>query len=247
MSSTIHDSARGQPPPIANYWLNKKVMSINKVRTEAIYVQSSSETLAAADNTPVPITVLTTDVVGKVPIVLAEISVQINVEARIDFPEPAAEIKSIDNRLKVTKCQLIQNTKTLFIEGVIGKNIYYIKKSAVNMDGYCESAKHCSVDIPFKCVTPVVFNGCEPAPVIPTTTTVLENTPYFSQISTEYFNQMPYCELVSSRIVDFAEYTKPVRKKTIHFKSCKEKMSISLTVRVLQSLQAAIPAQDITD
>ena len=243
MTSLIDKKEQGQPPPIDNYWLNKKGAGISKVRTTATCVLSSAETLAASSNTPFPITVLTTDVAGKVPIILAELTVQLNIEARIDLSEPATEIRNIDNRLRVTKCQLIENTNVLFIEGLIGKKIYYMIKKTANMDGNCESMKHCSVDVPFKCATPVAFNGCEPAPVIPATATVLENSPYFSQISTEYFNQKSYCELVSSTIVDFAEYAKPVRKNVSQYKSCEDKMAISIAVRLLQGFQVAIPAQ----
>lgn len=228
-------------------------------------------------NNPVPLDPLLTGAVVKVPAVLAELTVQFNVNATIDLPETVTEIKYINKRLKVTQCLLLQNTNMLFIEGFVRKNIQYATKKCATSEGVCGDIRHCTVDVPFKCTTPLTFNGLDPLPVIPTSRTGFEyladfdvKGPQFSnkdqlqtgdftefnQISTEFFNELPYCELISSRIVEFDEFLNPrfigqekdyydqeinVPFEEIEFKSIKEKMVIFLTLKVLQNRQVAIP------
>ncbi len=236
-------------------------------------------------NTPVDIEPLVTGAVVKVPAVLAELTVQFNVNSIIDLPEPATEIKSIGKRLKITQCLLLQNTNMLFIEGFVRKNIQYATRKCSNSEGTCGDIRHCSVDVPFKCSTAVTFNGLEPLPVIPGSTTGfeylanfdiegpqfgnkdhLQTADYteFNQISTEYFNELPFCELISSRIVEFDEFLNPkflakekfygdkkekiccdkksdVPFEEIEFCSLQEKMVIFLTLKVLQNRQVAVP------
>ena len=236
-------------------------------------------------NTPVEINPLLTGAVVKVPAVLAEFTVQFNVNSTIDLPEPVTEIKSIGKRLKITQCLLLQNTNMLFIEGYVRKNIQYATRKCSNSEGVCGDIRHCSVDVPFKCATPVTFNGLEPLPVIPGSTKGFEylaefdvegpqfankdrlqtaDFTEFNQISTEFFNELPFCELISSRIVEFDEFLDPrflakekyygdkkdkiccdkiakVPFEEIEFCSIKEKMVIFLTLKVLQNRQVAIP------
>lgn len=70
----------------------------------------------------------------------------------------------------------------------------------------------------------------------------------FNQISTEFFNELPFCELISSRIVEFDEYInrekllgKKVPFEGKEFFSIEEKMVISLTLKILQNRQVAVP------
>jgi hypothetical protein len=77
------------------------------------------------DNTPVSIAALGSGSVAKVPVVLAQLTVQANVNSVITLPEYAFEIKRIKKNLKITQCLLIQDTNILFIKGFIRKNIEY--------------------------------------------------------------------------------------------------------------------------
>lgn len=218
---------------------------------------------------PTAINPLLTGAVAKVPVVLAELTVQINVNSIIDLPEYAWEIKNIKKHLKITQCLLLQDTNVLFIKGYVRKNIDYTTRSCSNSQGICGDIKHCTVDVPFSCTTPVFFNGV--APLAPISRTASEfqyfreqdlsgpgfadkdkllsgDLSEFNQISTEYFNELPFCELISSRIVEFDEqlnrispegYKVPVGEKK--FKSIEEKMVIFLTLKLLQKRQVAIP------
>jgi len=218
---------------------------------------------------PTAINPLLTGAVAKVPVVLAELTVQINVNSIIDLPEYAWEIKNIKKHLKITQCLLLQDTNVLFIKGYVRKNIDYTTRSCSSSQGICGDIKHCTVDVPFSCTTPVFFNGVAPLAPIARTASEFQylreqdisgpgfadkdkllsgDLSEFNQISTEYFNELPFCELISSRIVEFDEqlnrispegYKVPVGEKK--FKSIEEKMVIFLTLKLLQKRQVAIP------
>lgn len=240
-----------------------------KDRPKPVCVNVTGGEIVECVNTPFPIEAITTGAVAKVPVVLAELTVQFNVNSVIDLPEPAIEIKNIKKRLKITQCILLQNTNMLFIEGFVRKNIDFSTRKCSTEEGICGDIRHCTVDIPFKCATPVTFNGMDPLPVIPTSTSEFEyfkkqdltgpqfadknellsgDLSEFNQISTEFFNELPFCELISSRIVQFDEYLNPmppakdkVPFEEREFKSIEEKMVIYLTLKILQNKQVAIP------
>ncbi len=242
--------------------------------------------IVECDNNPVPIDAITTGAVAKIPVVLAEFRVQFNVDTIIELPEPALEIKDIKKRLKIVQCILLQNTNMLFIKGFVRKNIDYSTRKCSNSEGICGDIRHCTVDIPFKCTTPVTFNGIEPLPVVPTSRSEFEyfkrqdlkgpqfadkdellsgDLSEFNQTSTEFFNELPFCELISSRIVEFDEFINPLKlsdakenfkKDSLkkdgfkapfeerEFKKIEEKMVIFLTLKLLQNRQVAIGAFD---
>lgn len=246
---------------------NAQVTSIKPAKPNCATVTGG--TAGDCVNTPAPILPLVTGAVAKIPVVLAELTLQVNVNSIIDLPEYAWEIKDIKKHLKITQCLLIQDTNMLFIKGYVRKNIQYATRSCSNSQGFCGDIKHCTVDVPFSCTTPVFFNGIAPLSPVPRTSVEFEylrqqnlhgpqfadkdhlmsgDMSEFNQISTEYFNELPYCELISSRIVEFDEqlgrvhhdyYKMPYDEK--QFKSIEEKMVIFLTLKVLQNRQVAIP------
>ena len=224
-------------------------------------------------NTPTTITGLTAGVIAKIPVVLAELTLQINVDSIIELPECAYEIKDIKKHLKITQCLLLQNTNMLFIKGFIRKNIQYATRCCSNESGFCGDIKHCTIDIPFKCTTPITFNGIAPETVINRTSSEFEylreqnifgpkfaekdkllsgDMSEFNQESTEYFNELPFCELISSRIIEFDEFLNPTHPQKTkmpfeekQFKKIEEKMVIFLTLKILQKRQVAIPPASI--
>jgi len=219
-------------------------------------------------NTPADIAAITAAVVAKIPVVLAELTIRVNMNSIITLPEPAIEIKQIKKRVKVTQCILLQDTNILFIKGFVRKNIDYATRSCSTTEGVCGDLRHCVIDVPFSCTTPVVFNGTPPAPLVTNTVTEFEyfrdenlsgprfadkdrllsgDISEFNQISTEFYNELPYCELISSRIVEFDEYlnrrvlpgvTLPFEER--FFNEIEEKMVIFLTLKLLQKRQVAV-------
>lgn len=221
-------------------------------------------------NTPEPLTPWVAGAVAKVPVVLAELTVQINMDSIIKLPEPAYEIKNIKKRVKITQCLLLQDTNVLFLRGFVRKNIDYSTRTCSTDEGFCGDIRHCTIDVPFNCTTPVVFNGTPP--LVPPLNTSDEFQYFnveedlgpdfadkdallsgdfseFNQISTEFFTERPFCELISSRIVEFDEFVG--RKRPDHkidlpfeerfFTEIEEKMVVFLTLKLLQKRQVAIP------
>ncbi|MDD2401793.1 MAG: hypothetical protein PHI90_09035 [Clostridia bacterium] len=239
-------------------------------------VSVKANTLSDCVNNTVTIDALLTGAVVKVPMVLAELNLQINVDSIISLPEAALEIKDIKKNLKITQCLLLQDTNMLFIRGCVRKNIDYATKgTCFNTSGICGDIRHCTVDVPFNCTTAVDFNGIQPlSPIIGTSeefkyfkTQDLNGADFsekskllsgdlteFNQINTEYYNELPYCELIQSRMVEFDEYLNPTHPScsTVPFEEkefCKieEKMVIYLTVKLLQNRQIAVPPLCTTD
>lgn len=233
-------------------------------------------------STTVPITALTTGAVAKIPVTLAQLTVQVNMDSVITLPELALEIKNINKSIKVTQCLLLLdpvndtngngngNSPTLLsIKGYIRKNIDYSTRLCSNKEGVCGDIRHCTVDVPFSCMTPVTFNGA--LPVLPQVNTTAEfeffrrqklhgpgfaekdhllsgDLSEYNQVSQEFFTELPFCELISARIVEYDEYLNrkhscdtylPFEER--EFRQIEEKMVLFITLKVLQNQQVVIP------
>ncbi|ARI78656.1 CsxC family protein [Halobacillus mangrovi] len=152
----------------------------------------------------------------------------------------------------------------LFLEGYVRKNIQYASPCH-NDKGECVSAelKSLTVKIPFKCFTQVTL---EVDAILPVTNTRSEfdffraqdlgkgfpekdkflssDISQFHQASTGYYNDLPFCELVSHDIIEWDEATdrksinggygddSPVDEGFFHHMV--EKMTLTFRVRVLQ-------------
>ena len=170
-------------------------------------------------------------IVTKVPVVLAELTIQIDTVAEITFPEPVLEIKDVKKRVKITQCRLLLPTNKLFIKGFVRKNIQYASPSQDiqgNSATSISSDLHSyTVDIPFETITeikkyiskPVLpkvnhreefdFFVSRPLPSgYPEKDEVLtSDLSQFHQESEQYYNELPFCELISSRIIEWDEAT----------------------------------------
>jgi len=237
------------------------------VKKQVVDVKATTEPLC--DNTPVAPAPITAAVV-KVPVVLAELAVQINVDAKINLPEPAIEIKRVGKRLKVVQCRLIPSfvggPSKLFLRGFIRKNIEYATRKFSNKEGICGEIAHCTVDVPWSCVTAITEFVTAPAPTFLNNANEFEylveqdlgpkfpakdklasgDLTEFNQFSTEFFNELPFCELISATITEFDEAlnrrdpygVNPFEE--FEFTSIQEKIVIDLTLKVLQKQQVAI-------
>ncbi len=236
---------------------------------QSLCVDVESNVLDSCTNTPVTPIGISTGVVAKIPVVLAELTVQFHVGALIHLPERALEVKNIKKRIKITQCMLLQPTNVLFIKGFIRKNIDYSTGACANMKGVCGELHHCTVDVPFECSTPICFST-PPAELAVNSSAEFEyfkvsdlpnkhfaekdkllagDLSEFNQIIVENFNELPFCELISARIFEFDEFIGrhrshdeelPFEEK--FFKKIEEKMVIELKVKVLQNRQVRIPA-----
>lgn len=107
---------------------------------------------------------------AKIPVVLAEKEVQIDVEACIDIKDDFFEIKRIKKNVFLTQCKLLPNSGQkdcdgrlvsgkLFLKGFVEKNIEYATieecEDAQVKNGFI---KHATATVPFHCVTEVFFD-----------------------------------------------------------------------------------------
>ncbi|AQS58826.1 CsxC family protein [Desulforamulus ferrireducens] len=160
-------------------------------------------------------------------------------------------------------------TGTLFLKGFVRKNIEYATRGCSTLEGVCGDIRHCTVDVPFSCTTAVPFtNGALPFTPIANTRTEFEffrkqRLPHnagfsekdhllsgdfseYNQVSEEFFTELPFCELISARIVEYDEFLNrsqpcgPVPFEEREFTKIEEKMVISLVLQVLQNQPVVI-------
>lgn len=137
-----------------------------------------SKTLTVCPSVPVtPSVIPENPIVAKIPVVLSESNIQIDVEANIWLKKPALEIKRIKKDVVLTQAKLLPfasfyNQETgefeggkLFLKGYILKNIEYATVEYTDgcyhyEDGkaVCGDIVHATVKVPFHCVTEVVYN-----------------------------------------------------------------------------------------
>lgn len=203
-----------------------------------------TETLSECQNVPV----LKTGV-AKVPVVLAEFTVQIDIESKIKLAEQALEIKRIIKNVFLTQCKLIDRTNKVFLKGFVRKNIEYATVDCVSKTAICGDIKHLTVHVPFQCMTEVEDLRHVDSNFNPTTETIS----FFDDknigtdlkekdlISEEFFNEKVYCELISVRIFE-ADIVEECEKVEFHpmehvFETFIEKEVIYLTIKLLQNQQ----------
>ena len=238
-------------------------------------VSVSTSTVANCESTlTTDTTVITAGALAKLPIVLAQFQVQLNINAKITLPQAALEIKEILSSTKLTQSLLllepdvVSETGNLFLKGFIRKNITYATPGCANESGICGDLRHCTVDIPFACTTTVTYDTL---PIPPLSNSAAEfqffrkqelndakfaekdyllsaDMSEYNQVSIEYFNELPYCELVSSKIVQYDEFLNrtalnkeaPFEEKV--FNDIEEKIVLTLTLRLLQKQLVQIPS-----
>ncbi|WP_096186486.1 CsxC family protein [Evansella halocellulosilytica] len=212
----------------------------------------------------------------KSPVVLAETTVQIDLNTTIKFPEPVLEIKDIKKNLKLTQCRLLLPTKKLFLSGFVRKNIQYASPKYGSPHSVISNIRSITKDVPFSAVAEVDFIKEPKFSVQPDrneftffTTSPLPkgfaqkeelmsgDLSQFDQISGENFNELPFCELVSSRFFEMdSALDRKMGKVSNHrgeciqapfeegtFTSVEEKMVLELTLKVLQNQQVRVDSK----
>lgn len=160
----------------------------------------------------------------------------------------------------------------LFLKGFVRKNIQYATPLAGTNSARCVSSelRSLTVDVPFECVTTLgtPTNPFLNPPQLPFLNTRSEfdffraqnlgegfpekdqllssDLSQFHQVSSQFYNELPFCELISSNIVEWDESVdrmplpgnKPFEEGT--FRNIVEKMFLQFTVKVLQYQQINI-------
>jgi hypothetical protein len=223
-------------------------------------------------NTPVSPHVINAFPFVKVPVVLGETTVQIDLDSTITFPEPVLEIKQIKKNLKLVQCRLLLPTNKLFLKGFVRKNIQYATPKTGGKDFVSSTIHSLTVDVPFQVVTRLdflsspdfksnpmtsefkYFNASPLPQGFPSKEKLLSGDfSEHNQISEEVFNELPFCELLSSKFIEYDEalnrkmgsvsgfagqINAPFEEGT--FTELEEKMVIEVTLKVLQNQQVHI-------
>ena len=199
----------------------------------------------------------------KVPVLLQKLAVQIPTDAKIEFPEceNVLEIKDIKKRVFLSQCKLINDpgndTGSIFISGYVRKNIQYASNPINCSPNEIQTTlKSLTVNVPFECYSTIegfltkpvgpFFNSREEFNFMISTSLptgypekdelLSDDLSQFNQQSTEYFNEIPYCELVKADIIAFdhslnrkpGKIIKPVQEKEIHMEcTCVAKEEVS--------------------
>ncbi|MBD1381945.1 CsxC family protein [Metabacillus arenae] len=209
-------------------------------------------------------------IITKVPVVLAELSIQVNLDTIIKFPEPVLEIKDVKKRIKLTQCRLLLPTNKLFVKGFVRKNIQYAspcKEIEGNTKKSIASDLHSyTVDVPFQCITEI--KKFLTKPIMPEVNDRKEfdffvskplssgfpekdelltsDLSQFHQESTQFYNELPFCELVSSKIIEWDEAIDRVTLPNDspigegYFSKIEEKMVVDFKLKVLQNQQLRV-------
>ncbi|WLR52649.1 DUF3794 domain-containing protein [Bacillus tianshenii] len=160
----------------------------------------------------------------KVPVVLSETKVQIDMDATIKFPEPVLEIKEVKKNLKVTQCRLLLPTNKLFIKGFVRKNIQYATPKYSDRNSVVSNIRSLTIDLPFSTVTEIDYINPPqfeknpdrrdftyfrthklPQGFSDKDQLLSGDLSQFDQISGETFNELPYCELLHSNFIEYDE------------------------------------------
>jgi hypothetical protein len=203
----------------------------------------SAQTLCLSDGDNIIPDGINGPVVVKVPVVLAQKNIQIDIEAELKLKEPFFEIKRIKKTVFLTQCKLlplsgrikdgVPVTGKLFISGYVRKNIEYATADCVDKKVISGRIAHTTVDVPFTTVTEVLYA------VTPLVNITVGDTTTFAET--------PYCELEAVRIIeedllrDPMDY--PTNGKIKVYNKIIEKMVVYINVKVLQVQQVNIGSQ----
>lgn len=209
-------------------------------------------------------------IVVKIPVVLAETEIQIDVEAELKLKEPFYEIKRIKKNVYLTQCTLLPRSGRivdgvltsgkLFISGFVRKNIEYATADCEGDKGISGRISHTTIDTKFTAVTEVqyVLPPTINAHGVQTEIDLLSGSTHHDckditmgkslcELSFEentIFTEKPYCELVSVRIIEADLNSDPIKHPTKLYNKIVEKMVIYVTVKLLQLQQVNISIDD---
>ena len=225
-------------------------------------IEWEEEPTVNCPNKEVEIISLTSGVIAKIPVVLAALTVRINISSLIELSEPIFQIKEIIKKVNIDQCTLMQDINTLFIKGYINKDISCYTASSSKNDEIYGEVQNFTVKVPFRCTTHVNYNIMKPEEAIKSTIkefkyiinsenlindTENDESNLINQVVTEYYNESPYCEIVSSTIVETERLIESKNnqidlEQRQRFHAIEGEGIINITIRVLQKKLVSIPS-----
>jgi hypothetical protein len=244
---------------------------VNKCTIESCKTTVSSETLPLCENSSHTSELTTGPVTVKMPVVLKECTITLNVQSSLKLEDTVLEIKHIRKNAYLNQCKLIPNSENdkpntgiLFLSGFIRKNIEYSTKEHNDKGVLNGKLKHATVNVPFKCTTRITFdtppkfkttNPQEEVEILQTNIKVCN--PCEEEITgrdireqsfrlIEFFNEKVFCELISAEFVEFDILENQTNKECKSpleqtFHNITEKVVLFLTIKLLQNQNVVIP------
>lgn len=196
----------------------------------------------------------------KMPVVLAERTIQIVVEANIPLKPPAVEIKRVLKDVFLKQCKLVpvefepmdcmnvrQVTRAkLFVEGYIRKNIEY-------STGECNGNLQDRIaNVPFSGFADLTESDFMTLPILGSSagsrsqfinpknnhSPRLDKTFFENSV---FYNEQPYCELIRADFYELDFASCPTYPNQT-FDTLREKIVLDLTLKVLQEQQVQVAA-----
>ncbi|WP_338473098.1 hypothetical protein R4Z10_10455 [Niallia sp. XMNu-256] len=179
-------------------------------------------------------------------VIIAEVPLHVSVEADIELPHAANDIKNIRKNVHLTQCKAIpiprekgevSNELNLFIEGFVHKNIQFTES--------CNSiVRDFAVNIPFKCfkrikgVNDLMISTSQKSSQVDEIREIDHdgmgsNRCSFGSFTFEAFNEPVKCRLMRAEITEM-EFPHNFDCDG-HFNMLTEKMSLELLVRLTQT------------
>ncbi|RMD03272.1 hypothetical protein D9O40_03800 [Clostridium autoethanogenum] len=178
----------------------------------------------------------------RVPVIISEPSVRMNIENTVTFSKPVAYIKSIRRTILITQCNLIPDIGKLFLSGIIKKSIEYSESMIDNTDLMDGQIRNIVIKVPFDCVTKIkyIVNPLMCGKNYKNKST-FDNLQNCEQIFYESYNEPSKisCELIHAsfeeiNIKDIESTCNNFNRKTF-FKTIKQKMIVVLIIRLTQN------------
>ncbi|WP_432662073.1 hypothetical protein R9X47_16035 [Wukongibacter baidiensis] len=234
---------------------------------EGLCVETKCNLLNNCTNIPTESNTVASGVVSDIPVLLATHVIEFYLGSLIKLPDKVNSIDSIENKIVITDCRLLEGANVLFIKGLVRKNIYYSSSNNSKNAKICGNSKHCLACVPFECTTNVELNGSTTLADVNYVSSSIKPSKknseliftngddslkwttlsHLNKISEEFFNKKSFCELVKSVI---AEQCKYIYKKTYFTPSeafaiseiieLDDNMSVRLEIQILQNQEVYI-------
>lgn len=191
--------------------------------------------------------------IAKIPVILSDVEVEINVESEIELEKEHTRLINIDKEVFVKECKLIPYTNKLFIEGYVGKNIQFYNDDCTNKTNEGNKVEYTEVNSTFKCVTEIEFfkkplygEGYKERLNSLDKSMICKNNKEDSWVHYSELQEPVYCECQYAKILEIdALNSKDNGMKCLDKKEvCKkilEKMVIFIRLKVIQNQQVFIP------
>lgn len=232
----------------------------SKVSCEANVLKA--DTLAPSAFTPVP-----DPGTYKLPVVVSEFDVFINLESVIHLNTPAFEIKRIDKEVFLNEARFVPTVRNedgtvtagiIFLKGYLRKNIEYASRTCKIVPGSASIGgviNDTTVQIPFLTSTTAPINISPiiiPSPANETTRyfdkhALGKNLKESDRRTLEYLNEPIFAEIVLTEVIDadINEFGYPLAHvaNEEEFTKFTDKAVIRIRIKLLQKQQVTIPTQ----